>query len=52
MRTTEKMIAEMECQYHAMGKALPELKAAVSAYEGLDLVNAINEIGTKYGLLK
>lgn len=52
MNSAQKMVAELRCQYHAMGQALPELEYAANTLTGAELAKEMLEIGNKYNLLK
>lgn len=51
MNNLQLMVHQMETHHHAVGLALPELKLAIATLSGDNLVDKINEIGTKYNLM-
>lgn len=52
MNQCEKMVARLECHWHAVGQALPELKNAVATLTGTELALAVNEIGNRFNLFE
>lgn len=50
MTEAQKMVAELECHYHALGKALPDLKQAVTDHSGAALLTEVDRIFSEYGL--